>query len=430
MNRFKTFCTLAIILLSTFTYATVNATEKPDMVFVKGGSFIMGNGDANKKWAHAATINDYSIGRYEVTVGQYKTFCTATARPMPEAPYWGWNDQHPMVNVTYEDALAYCKWLGQKYGGSWRLPTEAEWEFAAIGSNQTKGYKYSGSNSIEQVAWYYKNANYQMQKVGLKKSNELGLFDMTGNAWEWCSDWYVGFAMSGKINEGTHRILRGGSSMSFETNSNNTLRNFRASNLKIYSAGFRVVTTAIVTTTATPSPPPNPKAELSEFKCETKKTGYAILCRALESNRTIEDEDSPYSYAYEVELARLAEADFDADGDIFFVEKIHLYVTRCSSCMICDTIRSNKKDISLLKVAIATGNLEYLERSVISYRYPLDVVDEKHGMNIMDYVYEENEYWKTKFPGSKEEALILKMYNIVKKAGGKFHKYAGTGIKE
>ena len=417
-----------LFLFLTLAFLTLNAfatpPQSPAMVLVKGGSFIMGNGAADKKWAHAETVADFSMSRYEVTVGEYKAFCTATNRVMPEAPYWGWNDQHPMVNVSYNDAIAYCEWLSKTLGVTYRLPTEAEWEFAANGGTQSKGYTYAGSNDINQVAWYYKNANYQMQAVGQKKPNELGLFDMTGNAWEWCSDWYVGTTIAGKIAEGTHHVLKGGSSMSFETNNTNIQRNYRATNRAIYSAGFRLVTTAKTTASITPTIANNPTAAYTEFKCNTKKTGYAILCGALEYNRTVDDEDeSFYTYEYEEELARLAQADAENDSDIFFVEKIHLYVTRCSCCLICDTIRTSKKEISLLKVAVATGNLDFFERAIAVYRYPLDVVDEIDGMNAMDYVYEEKEYWTKKFPGTKEEELILKLFDIVKKAGGKFHKY-------
>lgn len=415
------FLFLVCICLAQMAFA--KPPQSPSMVFVKGGSFIMSNGAEEKKWAHAETVADFSMSRYEVTVGEYKTFCTATGRAMPETPYWGWNDQHPMVNVSYNDAVAYCQWLSKALGVTYRLPTEAEWEYAANGGTQSKGYTYAGGNDINQVAWYYKNANYQMQTVGQKKPNELGLFDMTGNAWEWCSDWYVGTTIAGKIAEGTHHVLKGGSSMSFETNSTNIQRNYRATNRAIYCAGFRLVTTAKTTASATPISKANPKAEYSEFKCETKKTGYAILCRALESNRLVDDEESPYAYEYEEELARLAQADYENDSDIFFIEKIHLYVTRCSCCLVCDTIRTAKKEISLLKIAVATGNLDFFERAVTVYRYPLDVVDEIDGMNAMDYVYEEKEFWTKNSPGANAEKLALKMLDIVKKAGGKFHKY-------
>ena len=412
-----------LVLACLAQMALATPPQSPAMVFVKGGSFIMGNGAEDKKWAHAETVADFSMSRYEVTVGEYKTFCTATNRAMPVAPYWGWNDQHPMVNVSYNDAVAYCQWLSKTLGVTYRLPTEAEWEFAANGGTQSKGYTYAGGNDIDQVAWFYKNANYQMQAVGQKNPNELGLFDMTGNAWEWCSDWYVGTTIAGKIAEGTHCVLRGGSSMSFETNSTNIQRNYRATNRTIYSAGFRLVTTAKITASATPTSKANPKAAYFEFKCNTKLTGYGNICRGLETNSTLDDEESPYAYEYEEELARLAQADAENDSDIFFVEKIHLYVTRCSCCIICNTLRTKKEEISLLKVAVATGNLDFFERSVTVYRYPLDVVDEIDGMNIMDYVYEEKEYWINKFPSSKEVELFLKMFDIVKKAGGKFHKY-------
>ncbi|MEZ7509826.1 SUMF1/EgtB/PvdO family nonheme iron enzyme [Cloacibacterium sp. Arc13] len=417
-------CTLIALMVVVYTnlLATTNPPS-PNMVFVKGGSFIMGNGAEDKKWAHAETVADFSMSRYEVTVGEYKTFCTATNRAMPEAPYWGWNDQHPIVNVSYNDAIAYCQWLSKTLGVTYRLPTEAEWEFAANGGTQSKGYTYAGSNDINQVAWYYKNANYQMQAVGQKKPNELGLFDMTGNAWEWCSDWYVGTTVAGKITEGSHRVLKGGSSMSFETNSTNIQRNYRATNRAIYSAGFRLVTTAKTTANPTLTYKANLKAEYSEFKCNTKRTGYAILCRALESNRLVEDEESLYTYEYEQELARLAQADYEADSDIFFIEKIHLYVTRCSCCLVCDTIRTAKKEISLLKVAVATGNLDFFERAVTVYRYPLDLVDEIDGMNAMDYVYEDIEYWLEFGIGSTPVKENLKLFYIVKAFGAKFYKH-------
>lgn len=414
---------LFIFLACLAQMAFATPPQNPNMAFVKGGSFIMGNGAEDKKWAHAETVADFSMSRHEVTVGEYKTFCNATNRVMPETPYWGWNDQHPMVNVSYNDAIAYCQWLSKTLGVTYRLPTEAEWEFAANGGTQSKGYTYAGSNDINQVAWYYKNANYQMQAVGQKKPNELGLFDMTGNAWEWCNDWYVGTNIAGKIAEGTHRVLKGGSSMSFETNSTNIQRNYRATNRAIYSAGLRLVTTDKITASATPTVANNPKAAYSEFECNAKLTGYAKICRTLETNGTVEDEESLYTYEYEQELARLSQADYEADGDIFFTEKIHLYVTRCSCCMVCNTMKSNKEEISLLKVAVATGNLDFFERAITVYRYPLDVVDEIDGMNIMDFVYEDLEYWKKYFPKSDEVLRSKTMFDIVKKAGGKFHKY-------
>ena len=109
---------------------------------------------------------------------------------MPEAPSGGWQDSYPIINVTHYDAVAYCNWLGEKFGGDWRLPTEAEWEYAAKGGNKSYGYTYSGSNDLETVGWFANNAGGQTNSVGRKKPNELGIYDMSGNVREWCSDWY------------------------------------------------------------------------------------------------------------------------------------------------------------------------------------------------------------------------------------------------
>ena len=165
---------------------------------------------------HQVTVSSYSIGKYEVTVGQYKAYCTATGTAMPDAPEWGWNDKHPIVNVNYNDAVAYCNWLGEEYGGDWRLPTEAEWEFAARGGNNSKGYTYSGGNDLDELAWYADNAGGKTQTVGRKKSNELGIYDISGNVWEWCKDWYGDYSSSAQNNpkgpaSGFARVLRGGS---------------------------------------------------------------------------------------------------------------------------------------------------------------------------------------------------------------------------
>ena len=124
------FLFLVLACLAQMAFAT--PPQNPNMVFVKGGSFIMGNGAEDKKWAHAETVADFSMSRYEVTVGEYKAFCTATNRTTPEAPYWGWINNHPIVNVSWEGAIAYCQWLSKTLGVTYRLPTEAEWEFADV----------------------------------------------------------------------------------------------------------------------------------------------------------------------------------------------------------------------------------------------------------------------------------------------------------
>lgn len=135
--------TIQILALCLFTSSTIFAQapatipEKPEVILVQGGTFQMGsNQETDEKPIHSVTLSSYSIGNYKVTVGQYKAFCTATGKSMPEAPSWGWNDKHPIANVNYNDAVSYCNWLGEKYGSDWRLPTEAEWEYAARGGNK------------------------------------------------------------------------------------------------------------------------------------------------------------------------------------------------------------------------------------------------------------------------------------------------------
>ncbi|MFZ1978410.1 MAG: SUMF1/EgtB/PvdO family nonheme iron enzyme, partial [Bacteroidota bacterium] len=125
---------------------------------------------------------------------------------------WGWQDNNPISDVSWNDASAYAAWAGK------RLPTEAEWEFAARGGIHSKAYTYSGSNKIDEVAWYSENAKQKLHAVGTKMPNELGFFDMTGNALEWCSDFYDDdyYGVSPQDNPqgprtGSDRVLRGGS---------------------------------------------------------------------------------------------------------------------------------------------------------------------------------------------------------------------------
>ena len=182
-----------------------------NMVFVEGGTFPMGSNESdNEKPIHQVTVKGFFIDAYAVTAEQYRAFCTATGAKMPPPPDWGWNDDDPIVNVNWNEAMAYAKWVGK------RLPTEAEWEYAARGGKKSIGYKYSGSNDIDEVAWYDKNAGSRTHPVGTKRPNELGIYDMSGNIWEWCWDWYGPYAPAAQTDPrgpstGSSRVLRGGS---------------------------------------------------------------------------------------------------------------------------------------------------------------------------------------------------------------------------
>jgi len=193
----------------------------PSFVHVKGGTYTMGDewgkGHEDQRPTHEVTIKSFNISETEVTVAQYRTYSDSTGVPMPKEPSWGWQDNHPIVNVSWRDAMDYADWLSAKLEQRIRLPYEAEWEYAARGGLKSKGYKYSGSNNLEEVGWYDGNSGNRIHKVASKKANELGLYDMSGNTLEWCKDKYASdyYANSPKNNptgarEGDRRVIRGG----------------------------------------------------------------------------------------------------------------------------------------------------------------------------------------------------------------------------
>lgn len=192
----------------------ISSLAVPDgMVLVTGGTFQMGStsGESDEQPVHAVTLSSFYLDAREVTVAQYRAFCTATGRSMPSAPSWGWSEDNPIVNVSWYDATAYCQWAGK------RLPTEAEWEYATRGGNKSVGYTYSGSNSLDEVAWYVSNSGGRTHAVATKTPNELELFDMPGNVIEWCSDWHSSwyYSVSPSVNPkgpstGINRVARGG----------------------------------------------------------------------------------------------------------------------------------------------------------------------------------------------------------------------------
>lgn len=239
---------LAIIL-------PLSAQDYPEMLPVEGGSFTMGS-DSNEapkseKPAHQVTLSNFSISKYEVTVAAYREFCTAKKRAMPKAPGWGWIDLNPMVNVGWYDAVEYCKWLSDETGNSYRLPTEAEWEYAAQGGNKSAGNLYAGSNNLEEAGWAKENSNGHTAAVGQKKPNELGLFDMSGNVWEWCMDDYAAYSADAQTNPAVDKatflsqvkVIRGGSWGNKVISCLVKSRGFNMRGRDRFYCGFRVVAT-------------------------------------------------------------------------------------------------------------------------------------------------------------------------------------------
>ena len=147
----------------------------------------------------------------------------------------GWNtygvgSNYPMYDVSWEDCQAFITKLNALTGKNFRLPTEAEWEFAARGGNNSRGYKYSGSNTLSNVAWYDDNSRNKTHPVAIKAPNELGIYDMSGNVWEWCNDWYGSYTSASQTNptgpiSGSHRVFRGGSWVNIARGCRVSLRN-------------------------------------------------------------------------------------------------------------------------------------------------------------------------------------------------------------
>ena len=219
------------------------------MIFVTGGSYTMGSehGERDEKPSHKISVDAFWMAKTETTVGQWQLFCTSTGRAMPNAPWFGWKEDHPMVNISWDDAVAYCYWLREQSGKMFRLPTEAEWEFAANGGTKGKGFNYSGNNIPDSVAWYGHKSSATMP-VAQKPPNEIGLFDLSGNAWEWCADWYDENYYQEKAvanprgpSHGRFKVLRGGAWDIGAKNTRNAYRNPLSPSSRNHNKGFRVV---------------------------------------------------------------------------------------------------------------------------------------------------------------------------------------------
>lgn len=180
------------------------------MIFVEGGTFEMGSssGEENERPVHSVTLSDYYIGETEVTQELWQAV-------MGSNPSYFAGSKHPVELVSWHDCQEFIERLNELTSGNFRLPTEAEWEYAARGGNKSRGYTYSGSNKVKKVAWYGNNSRSSTHEVKGKLPNELGLYDMSGNVWEWCSDWYGSYS-AGAVTDpqgltwSSNRVMRGG----------------------------------------------------------------------------------------------------------------------------------------------------------------------------------------------------------------------------
>ncbi len=226
-----------------------------NMIKVDGGTFMMGatssrsrnslsnydsDASSDESPVHSVRLSDFSIGKYEVTQEEWEAV-------MGNNPSKFKGANKPVERVSWNDCQEFIKKLNLLTGLQFRLPTEAEWEYAARGGNKYRGYKYSGSNTIGDVAWYWYNSSETTHQVGTKRPNELGLYDMSGNVMEWCSDWYSDsyYSSSPTTNPtgpttGSYRVYRGGSWRNDAQGCRVSFRYYSSPDYRNYDIGFRL----------------------------------------------------------------------------------------------------------------------------------------------------------------------------------------------
>lgn len=259
-------------------WAYTNQAKSPGFILVKGGCYQMGDasrdGEANERPVHEVCVDDFYMGRHEVTLSEFRKFVDETGYSTEAEKgdgCFGWSagkwvmdknknwrnpgfaqdENHPVVCLSWNDTAAYADWVSEKMGKRYRLPTEAEWEYAATSGGKKE--KWAGTNSEAEVggyAWSKENAGDKTQAVGRKKPNGLGLYDMSGNVFEWVSDWHAPdyYKISPKNNpagpaNGREKVLRGGSWDNRLRNIRTTGRRRSAGPMARYNCdGFRLVT--------------------------------------------------------------------------------------------------------------------------------------------------------------------------------------------
>ena len=215
---------------------------EPEMVFIEGGTFNMGSeaGYSDEKPVHMVNLSSFRMAKFEVTQFQWKAVMGNNPSRFSEC------DNCPVESVSWNDVQLYIQKLNAQTGDSYRLPTEAEWEYAAKGGKLSQGYIYSGANDVEIVAWYYNNSADITHEVGTKQPNELGIYDMTGNVSEWCSDWcdiYTSYSVTNPTGASTgyDRVLRGGCWNDSANLNRMTFRGRCGPNIYGFKIGFRLV---------------------------------------------------------------------------------------------------------------------------------------------------------------------------------------------
>ncbi|HBG08296.1 MAG: hypothetical protein A2075_11680 [Geobacteraceae bacterium GWC2_58_44] len=250
LSRCRTWLAIAALLLvplSGFAGAPPDeALLELPLAQVKGGCFQMGDifdsGGPDEKPAHEVCVDNFSIGRYPVTQKQWRSVMGG------KPPQYQWLDDYPVEKVSWNDAQEFVRILREKTGRKWRLPTEAEWEYAARGGG--KKQKYPGTSSeaeIEEYAWFESNSGLKTHPVGSRKPNDLGIYDMAGNVWQWVHDRYDRdyYRQSPRMNPkgdpfGVNRVLKGGSAYKEADFLRVSYREYQAPELRGNCVGFRL----------------------------------------------------------------------------------------------------------------------------------------------------------------------------------------------
>jgi len=235
-----------------------------EMIFVEGGSFVMGCTSeqsgcfGDEKHTHTVELSEYYIGKHQVTQKLWYAVMGYSIRFqisfLKVQSLNGAGDEYPMYYVNYGECVDFCAKLNKLLskqlpkGCKFTIPTEAQWEYAARGGNKSAGFLYSGSSDINEVAWYEDNSNENTHRTGRKNENELGIFDMSGNVYEWCQDWYndLYYYNSPSVNPkgpdtGAGRVLRGGSWKCKPQHCRVSFRHCTSPSNRSYDVGFRLV---------------------------------------------------------------------------------------------------------------------------------------------------------------------------------------------
>ena len=299
-----------ITVITAIRYPAVSAglnlaNLDSNMVLVPAGSFTIGctneqsNCDTNEMPTHQVTLSNYKICRFEVTQQLWQDVMGSNPSYFNGGSN-GTNLQRPVERVSWNDCQKFIDSLNKKTGKTYRLPTEAEWEYAARGgANSTYSYIYSGGNTLNDVAWNSNNSSNQTHTIGTKQANALGLYDMTGNVWEWCNDWYGNYSNSAVTNpqgavSGSYRVIRGGSWYNSGINSRVSNRNYYSPSVSFIDFGIRLVITNQYTLTTTIShgsiTPTQKIYEGSQLKITyTADSGYKISAVYVNNIKQIGD---------------------------------------------------------------------------------------------------------------------------------------------